>query len=252
VRCLSGETKKLGALAKTLEGGQTTPVVMTGPYGERVVEEGVTNVLGIAGGTGISFPLPLVMDVLERRIGAAVQLVWVVRHARDLEWIASELYALKEEAKRASSPLTIKIFVTREPDNRSTVTEIHESKTSESSCCEKKAADHITSAISVSSSSSVALDQKLSLSGLLSPQRGFEVNFLDNKRPNLEDVVRDYLATGTSGMDVEGKVQVVASGPSSMGSDLRTAVAQVNDAGKAWKGTGRAGDIGFYWDDRMG
>lgn len=251
MRCLSGETKKLGALARALENGQTTPVIMTGPYGERVVEEGVSNVLAIAGGTGISFTLPLVTDILARGAAVAVQLVWVVRNITDLAWIETELKGLKEEAKRCSSPLTIKIFVTRETAPNSTLTRSPESDSINEISKKEDLGPNVTT-ISVCSSSSLS-NEKVSLSpAFLSAQRGFEIQYLGNSHPSVENIVRDYLADGFAGLEVEGKVQVVASGLSGMGRDLRAAVAQVNDPAKAWKGTGRAGDVGFYWDDRMG
>ena len=50
---------------------------------------------------------------------------------------------------------------------------------------------------------------------------------------------------------ISGRTQVVASGPAGMGTDLRQAVAGVNDAARVWRGDER-GDVGLYWDDRLG
>jgi NAD(P)H-flavin reductase len=65
-----------------------------------MVTGGTGNILAVAGGTGISFALPLVLEaagIVAHRDGL-VQLVWVVRQARDLEWIAKELETLRSRA----------------------------------------------------------------------------------------------------------------------------------------------------------
>ncbi|KFX90148.1 hypothetical protein O988_08321, partial [Pseudogymnoascus sp. VKM F-3808] len=103
IRALSGETAKLAALARDAgeEGLVTTPVILTGPYGAAIAP-GTGNLLAVAGGTGISFALPVVLAALEKggesRAGL-VQLVWVVRRVRDLKWVENEMEGLKERAR---------------------------------------------------------------------------------------------------------------------------------------------------------
>ena len=89
VRAKYGETKRIARLEKT-----STPIILTGPYGEDI-SRGVsseTNILAIAGGTGISFVLPLLLDIAKKKdhVGK-VDLFWVVRSSRHAEWIKGEL-----------------------------------------------------------------------------------------------------------------------------------------------------------------
>jgi len=91
IRAKTGETKKV-----TQFNGDVTPVILTGAYGTNIVRDlrPTTNVLCIAGGTGITFVLPVLLFLAKVRPEAHVQLIWAVRHARDTEWIADELARL--------------------------------------------------------------------------------------------------------------------------------------------------------------
>ncbi|KAL5884277.1 hypothetical protein ACKVWC_003243 [Pyricularia oryzae] len=112
-RAKSGETAKIAAMAE-----ETTPVVLQGPYGEHSSEVlgPHVNVLAIAGGTGITYVLPVLLELAaEANLNAQtiserqVHLLWAVRHSSNAQWVEPELAAL-----RASAKIRVTIFVTRE------------------------------------------------------------------------------------------------------------------------------------------
>ncbi len=121
VRCLKGETSKLGQLAlKTQSENMTTPVILSGPYGSHSLSQ-PGNFLAIAGGTGITMAYPLVLNRV-RHLGGLkgkVQLVWIIRRVQDLEWMGAELAVLKKYLSNCQNNFSIRIFVTREtePEN---------------------------------------------------------------------------------------------------------------------------------------
>lgn len=108
-----GETKRIAA--STLA---TLPVILTGPYGVGVTEqlEDDCNVLCVAGGTGITFVLPVLIELANSGTTGALELVWVIRHDGDKDWIAREL-----ESLRATDRVKITIVATRDPMQSSTV-----------------------------------------------------------------------------------------------------------------------------------
>jgi len=91
-----------------------------------------------------------------------------------------------------------------------------------------------------------------SWSDLIKPVDGFSIHWLSDHHPNLKNVdgsciLEEWLQRGAAH---GGRFQVFASGPASLGTDLRVAVAAKNDAGRVWKGE-QGADVGFYWDDRF-
>jgi ferric-chelate reductase len=114
-----GETKRIAS-----SGADITPVILTGPYGVNILEPLTqdTNVLCIAGGTGITFVLPVVL-YLAQNPTARIELVWVVRSEHNTEWIAPELDKLRDNDR-----IRIAVHVTRRvrsdiPNNTSRIGE---------------------------------------------------------------------------------------------------------------------------------
>jgi NAD(P)H-flavin reductase len=129
-------------------------------------------VLALAGGTGITFTLPIVSQTLRQQTGPrfAIALVWVVRHARDLLWLREELAELKAQLKEAAN-LRVKIFVSRENRPPNTMSEK-------------------TAVLATSSTSSVNLD----LEDVLNSTSNYTVEFLGERHPSVADVVCDFAA----------------------------------------------------------
>ncbi len=101
-RAKRGQTRKMAELARRkavgsnadgddVPGQIAVAAVLTGPYGENIVEnlEPDANVLCVAGGTGITFVLPVLLSLARHKLypGRKVELVWAVRGEADLQWI---------------------------------------------------------------------------------------------------------------------------------------------------------------------
>ncbi|KAK7544958.1 ferric-chelate reductase-like protein [Phyllosticta citribraziliensis] len=246
IRAEKGETRRLAELAEKLEiasgssskasslengtdyekgkarevqmeaSEQTTPVILTGPYGEKILHEDgeVDNMLAIAGGTGISFTLPIATAAISD--AKTIDLVWIVRKAANVAWIAPELLELKAAMKEGYAPgLRIKVFVTRDAQKDS-------------------------------EASSRALSRKVE--EVLASQTNFSVEWLADHHPSSRDVLGAFVDRAAA---QGGRCQVVASGPAGLGTDLRSAVAERCDAGRVWKGEESA-DLELYWDNRSG
>jgi ferric-chelate reductase len=251
IRAMKGETRRLADIASLRikpeeRPKQSTSVVLSGPYGRGVLDDHrAVNVLAVAGGTGISFALPIVQKAIaqakETKQGA-VELIWMVRKTENILWIAEELAGLRAELQQSVVDLQVKIYVTRDDVKLSSSASL----ASQSSGEKKEPTENITTAETSSFTSSLALNN------LIAEQNGFSVEWLSDHHPNLKRsdgscILEDWLKRGA----VNGsRSQVFASGPAGLGTDLRVAVAAKNDASKVFKGDG-SGDVGFYWDDRF-
>ncbi|KAI0476306.1 ferric reductase like transmembrane component-domain-containing protein [Xylariaceae sp. FL0804] len=245
----------------------TTPLILTGPYGEHVTE-GLApdaNVLCVAGGTGISYVLPVLLELAEQPLSAVgseerrIQLVWAVRREEDLRWVEPELGAVRATAK--THRVEVRIFVTREAGSRSrspsnirdgeksgeAKSSNHKTKMTAdtTSCC--CATPSPSSSSSSSSTSPPSLDvQKLGGGGGEGEGKGPGSDSDSSSRhPDLGQLVRDFVQ-GT----VRGPTRVFASGPGAMLSDLRRAVAACNDGAAVWRGDERR-DVDLTCDDRL-
>lgn len=214
----------------------TTKVILTGPYGANHVDAldrspGI-NILLIAGGTGITFVLPVLLHLMTAPTprGFAtrkVKLIWAVRRQEDITWIKSELDTLRAASQRMN--LVIRIFVTREGDD----------VVAARSGGEKIVGGDIQPVSSSDSSSNAS-------SSIHKPgkQSGFETAAL-NARPGIASLVDIFVEKIISGPTI-----VYASGPSTMITDVRRSVAKQNSAGRIWRGDERA-RVELVADDRI-
>ena len=266
LRSKTGETKNVAALAvkKLAEAGDaasaatvTTPVIMNGPYGERSMSDlnPATNIVCVAGGTGITYVLPVLLELSRQAIAPSrrIELIWAMRHASNAEWVREELDLLHKVQKALK--LKIRLYATQDP--RSNTPSLKEGGSSKGSVTDNKTAkgdEEITATeevAGVSSSSSSSDDDD----AIESCDCGVEVpirkignttsNFAEDRHPDLEKLVREFVEGTTA-----GPTTVYASGPGSMISDLRTIVAARNSAAKVWAGDEKA-DVRLVCDDRL-
>lgn len=234
IRAKKGETKKLAQIAarklavladssstddekrskESVDGGQvTTPVILTGPYGVDITSDITqqTNILCVAGGTGITFVLPVLLSIIrERRVpGRKIELVWAVRRDVDVRWVEAEL----DEIKKCSHGVKIEVFVTRETDHHSLT-----SASSDAGGCDCNDVAH---------------------------HHPENIDVPEARRPRLQDIVKDFV-----GSVAQGPTVVYASGPGGMIGDLRKGTAACNAPGKVWAGD-RRGDVRLICDDRL-
>lgn len=236
IRAKKGETRRLAQRAakqladragkhekdeKELGGSEvTTPVILTGPYGVDMVGSltPATNVLCIAGGTGITFVLPVLLSLtrqppVPRR---KIELVWAVRRDMDVKWVEEEL----NEIKRCSHGVNIEVFVTREKDHHS-VTSASSSSASDAGECDPCGCNDV------------------------SHHHPTNTEVPEARRPRLEEIVNTFVRSVE-----QGPTALYASGPGGMIGDLRRVVAACNEAGKVWRGDAM-GDVRLVCDDRL-
>lgn len=205
----SGETKRIAD--STLA---TLPVILTGPYGQSVTEklEDDCNVLCISGGTGVTFVLPVLLELANSTTTGSLELVWVIRHDHDRKWIARELDLL-----RATDRVKITIVTTRDPLSLSSV--------------------------NTESNSNSEDDKSLPLQTPTTELS--EKDTQPHHRPDLASVVRDFVSSTD-----KGATTVYVSGPSDMITDVREEVARYNDPAKVWRGQQEA-RVELIHDERL-
>ncbi|OTA99435.1 hypothetical protein M426DRAFT_27530 [Hypoxylon sp. CI-4A] len=237
LRAKKGETKKVAELAakKLAEAPTaTTPLILSGNYGESIVENLTpdANVLCVAGGTGITYVLPVLLGLIEQKEvkDRKVQLVWAVRKKDDIRWVEKELNAIRKAAK--AHKIEVHIYVTRETSSKSPSINTDISEKDEMAV---KEAGPLSSA----GSSIKAVDSNSSLDVQKIGGHGFD------RHPDLQKLVMEFVE-GT----IRGSTTVYASGPGSMISDLRSIVASSNSGAKVWQGNERY-DVSLVCDDRL-
>ncbi|GAB7354777.1 hypothetical protein MBLNU459_g5175t1 [Dothideomycetes sp. NU459] len=251
VRVCKGITADLANLAQASGQAGTCEIsiVLTGPYPGGSSTTSTQNLLAIAGGTGVTSVLPAVLDALScpTEVGSAraIDLVWIVRYARDLAWLAPELAELKTQlatrgSAAAAGQLRVRVFVTREATAPSGAAPSSSPMTpSREHAQEKSGKAPVVETTAAAAAAAAAAH-------LATPAPGFEVEYLDHSRPSIEDIVASFCARA----DICGGArQVLGSGPAAIGTLLREAVAKRNDASKMWEGD-VAGGMGLVWDCR--
>jgi NAD(P)H-flavin reductase len=227
LRAKGGETRKMANLAaKKLaqHPAATTPLILSGPYGENIMKNLTSdvNVLCVAGGTGITYVLPVLLSLIHQPSvvikDRKIELVWAVRKKADLRWIEQELSELREASH--THGVVVRVFITRE-------------STPAPSLCREKAGE--------SSSESLDGESNVEVRRLGSSDSPDE----QDRHPDLKKIVKEFV-DGT----VRGPTAVFASGPGGMISDLRSVVAARNDGARVWRGEERF-DVRLVCDDRL-
>ncbi|KAI5865294.1 ferric reductase like transmembrane component-domain-containing protein [Durotheca rogersii] len=235
-RAKKGETKKVAELAEkklAAAPSATTPLILSGSYGESIVEDLTpdVNVLCVAGGTGITYVLPVLLGLAEQPAvrDRRIQLVWAVRKTDDTRWVERELDTLRQAAK--THKIELHIYVTRESGSNT--------GSDSDERLEKEVAVKETG-LSATCLGSIQTDQAGSAIDI---QRIGGEGF--NRHPELEKLVKEFVEN-----TVTGPTTVYASGPGGMISDLRSVVASCNDGSKVWQGNERY-DVKLVCDDRL-
>ncbi|KAI9368646.1 ferric reductase like transmembrane component-domain-containing protein [Aspergillus egyptiacus] len=249
IRARKGITKDLAQLAQAAQAANTPPstsVVLSGPYGQAVLNDDFyrdddINVFCVAGGTGVTFVLPVLLALttsqLPRR--GLIEFVWVIRRKEDLKWIEPELHLLRTAAA-ATSTFRIRIFVTRDSTSSTTTPP---APTDEASKEVAVAEDQRTP--SLSSQSQPQSPMKEDTFAIHLPTSTASLATGTTEHPSLPTQLSEFVSR-----TVAGPTRVVASGPLGMIRDLRAAVAACNDPRKVWRGEERF-DVQLIHDDRL-
>jgi predicted ferric reductase len=229
LRAKQGETKKLAELARkrTTEGTiPTTPVILSGSYGESIAEDLTpeTNILCVAGGTGITYVLPVLLNLISQLPSSQrkVQLIWAIRKESDKQWVRDELESIYQASE--AHAIEVSVYVTREVVSP---TMKH---------------DHAQDdkAVDIGISFSVPSDSDDVRNGVRRNSQNSQ-----NSHPDLKEMVPRFVKE-----TIRGPTTVFASGPGSMISDLRSAVAACNSGAQVWKGNDRF-DVTLICDNRL-
>ncbi|KKZ65788.1 hypothetical protein EMCG_01173 [[Emmonsia] crescens] len=218
IRCLKGETSRPPLLGETA----TTPVILTGPYRTPILDKTAPNILAIAGGTGISFALPLAAAAAaaasptNNEIPAhRVELVWVIPPSQNIEWVQDELNTLLHSYPKN---VIVRIFIS------------HESPPLELGAVD----DTKGSAGDNEEKVTLRTIKRLSFMGPRHPQP--RVSWFSDHHPDMRNIVQDFMANQPAPPPWSAvptcRARVVASSPAEMGRDLRTAVTAANDTGQ--------------------
>ncbi|KAJ5885875.1 hypothetical protein N7504_011711 [Penicillium tannophilum] len=236
IRAKSGETKKLASLVA--QGNIETPVILTGAYGDDITNALTpqTNIICIAGGTGITYVLPVLLELARQPLSPArkIELVWVIRHSSNTAWVGPELDVLQKARK--SLNLHIKIFATRDANSMSSSINDHTS-------CNLSHLDVDEKIIGVSQSSLSPTSCDCEIPAPVEKLGGGKQD--GGNHPDLSSLVNSFLQD-----TVEGPTTVFASGPGGMISDLREIIAICNSGPKVWRGKQRF-DVDLVYDDRL-
>ncbi|WWC59258.1 uncharacterized protein I303_101808 [Kwoniella dejecticola CBS 10117] len=283
IRAKKGETKRIIDAS-----GESTPIILTGPHGVDIMRnlQNEDNVLCVAGGTGITFVLPVLLHLSKYGLteGRLIELVWVVRHERDTQWIAKELEELrKDENVKITIKITREIAVQKPKagdeisksgpstpggesilsKDLSTLAQLNgnaDGNTEETSqpsalglgkeeygeCpCKPPVYTSNPSGSGSSSSSLSGIGIGTGTKEIVDAEKAIEQGLEPHHRPNLRQTVRDFVSK-----TVNGPTVVYVSGPGGMISDVRDEVAECNDASKVWRGEER-GEVRLIYDDRL-
>ncbi|KAJ4361097.1 uncharacterized protein N0V89_001666 [Didymosphaeria variabile] len=256
-RAKGGETRKIAELSakrsaraadpqdshEGLMGNARLSVVLQGPYGEQTMRDlaSDSNILCIAGGTGITYVLPVLLDLASKpqNRDRKMSLVWVVRHRGDIDWVAPELAILKQKCRNLRAAMHIYVTRAAEDAHHEPAVPTVAEKAVDTPCSPTKEITPV--AMAKSSASSVSVSSALSVHGVSKS----ELN-LDHlqARPDLRLLVEEFVSS-----TVRGRTDVFASGPGGLISDLRSIVAGVNSGAGVWRG--REGDVRLTCDDRL-
>lgn len=189
---------------------KTISVVLTGPYGPSPLEGSSSkNILAIAGGTGITYTLPLALRAASlastpsesgkddtAKPAGVVQHIWMVRHSQDVTWLpAGDLKLIK--ALVGAKRLRFDVYVTREAGKGDGIGASHEG-------------------VSIP---------------ITSIERGSDHHSIDA-------LITSYL---NDRADTHLPTKVLASGPATLLTDVRAASAKCNDWCKVLRGEEKCG-----------
>lgn len=223
-----------------------------GPYGGSHSDfAAFDTILLVAGSTGVTFTLPILLDIAHRSENQRLPVrrivfAWVIRTISCKEWIADELQRATESLLNVGIEIEVRLFVTCEVDatEKSTKKAGCKCKNSEGPCCcsdlgiEKSQAAPSTfitqgsDDLGIGSSSAESLRQRQPKMGNSFLSACFTI---ESGRPQLKPLLWDLLD------HAKGETGVAVCGPLGLVSRVRNTVATVSEQRGSNKGTGAEG-----------
>ncbi|PWN39989.1 hypothetical protein IE81DRAFT_325993 [Ceraceosorus guamensis] len=262
MRAKGGETRKV-AEALLRERSSKTSLLLTGPYGNDITSDldAAHNALCLAGGTGITFVLPVLRERVRRakearllllraasdkasledcravvRTTGTTSLVWLVRHDRDAAWAEAELAELTR-----SRMVEVNIISTREGHEAR-----HEKRTQTTFEVDSNKDSTSDSRSSSSPQLPVQSLEKDVPAAAHNKSQDTASYSSSSSRPSINALLESFLSTTTS----NAPSVVYTSGPGGLMRDVRRAVARANDARLAWRGE-ESRNIRLIYDERL-
>ena len=262
---------------------QNYTALVDGPYGGSQADfAAFDSVLLIAGSTGVTFTLSLLLDIAQRSLNhrlpvRCLQFVWVVKNISWTSWISNELISAFQMLRDAGIDIGIRVFVTcdatyTESSNVAIRTGCQCDESLGPCCCTRTtaAADAKNTSEMDSSSShnstslkeepKIAFIESQRLSPLSAPnasccnrkeERSNTSNTLPScakfrsGRPDIFELLWQFLD------QAEGETGVAVCGPLGLNATVKTTVAKISDERAVHKGTGAQGIYlhaeGFCW-----
>ncbi|KAK4692075.1 hypothetical protein P7C71_g5059, partial [Lecanoromycetidae sp. Uapishka_2] len=268
------KTKQEAALASQ----QTHTALIDGPYGGSQADfAAFDTVLLIAGSTGVTFTLSLLLDIAHRATSQRLpvrrlEFVWVVKNTSWTSWITEEFCSAFKDLGNAGIEIEIKIFVTCdeafiEESNLGEKTGCQCDK-SLGPCCCVKAAQDADSEDASRSNSDISTDkpnnennaQTMEITPAPAPAYSSSqgapccskkdtslssIAAFKPGRPPIYELIWDVLEKA------EGETGIATCGPLGLNATVRTTVAKISDERAVHKGTGAQGVYlhaeGFGW-----
>ncbi|RDW88838.1 ferric reductase-like protein like transmembrane component [Coleophoma cylindrospora] len=229
---------------------QSHVALIDGPYGSSHNDfAAFDSVVLVAGSTGITFTLPILLDIAERAKNGRLPLkrivfLWVVKNTSWTSWISTELTSAADALRAVNIELQIRVHVTCDDAFTSGVINDKDGCGCENNnkpcCCEdissgssspvneKEKSQAVTKTRSFDSSAS-----RISGSGIRS--RVLPCARFQSGRPDVYNLLWDILDVA------EGETGVGVCGPLGLSADVRRAVVKCSDERGVHKGTGAQG-----------
>lgn len=226
--------------------------LISGPYGGSHSDfAAFDTVFLIAGSTGVTFTLPILLDIAARSANhklpvRKVLFAWVIRTIQCIEWISNELQQATKLLADNGVEIEVRLFVTCEVDSgeKSTKKAGCKCRNVEGPCCCSDLGTEVPKATSntfntassddpdIESSQSVRLRQSQAGTSTSLP---LAYTTVASGRPQLKVLLWDLLD------HAQGETGVAVCGPSGLVRNVRNTVATVSEQRGSSKGTGAEG-----------
>lgn len=230
-----------------------TPTYLTlvdGPYGTSPDFSCFDTLFLIAGGSGISFTVSVLLSIAERARASsgnhglplrAIHFIWIVRKRSRLSWITDDLRSAGATLQQARIDLSIQIFVTC--DDSMTESRAPVASAAKKGCqCQRPCGCCRESPPSISATGDEIAVEPHKLDACLTTQK--RVLKIDEQipscqfrigRPNFDELFWEPLCSA------KGESAIAACGPLSMSTAVRRQVVSISDERAVHKGTGAQG-----------
>ncbi|KAJ5713246.1 uncharacterized protein N7483_010427 [Penicillium malachiteum] len=234
---------------QTVQAEETQHIsLIGGPYGGSHADfAAFDTAILIAGSTGVTFTLPILLDIAQRATDGKLPVrklvfIWVIRTADCTDWISDELQKASQALLNAGIELEIRFFVTCdvEPSQPSEKLSGCKCSNTEGPCCcsglgSSSIQDISETILEASSPAEKVVSIISSAKNQTKTSTSIQSAVYESGRPRLKTMLWDLLD------HARGETGVAVCGPSGLVSNVRNTVATVSEERGSYKGTGAEG-----------